>query len=427
MNIIESLPLSTDLIYNNKPIYIILIDSRTPNITLDSLNIMHKMMGLKMFAYHYFINKQGNIFRGRPENAYAADIEKLLNVNNNDNPFDSDKEVSNARNISSSNKIFICIEGNTELSEVTNSQYTNLVNLCSDIINRNRNIKNIYSFSELIPEITNLGSYFKMNEFRSEVYKTNLPLYTASLSGYKTYSFGKRILYYDDENTLSGNDVKLLQLYLDAIGIPIYKKNGIYDLFTYNAVKDFQTVFKLEVTGRMESDDYSKLEEVLKSLNNKVDPSSYHRLLYYRINSFFGEDVKLIQQKLKLLNYNIKVTGIYDNQTENAVSKFQSDYNLLSDGQVGPITYNTLMSSLAIEFTRTLKYTNDDELMYGDDVLFIQKKIKKCMKKFGISTITVTGYYDKITANNIKKIQISQFLPPTGAVDRVMFEFLRKI
>lgn len=429
MNIIESIPISKTLVYNNKPIYIILLDCRNNN-TIEQLNEVHKRMGLKMFGYHYFINRKGEIFRGRPENAYAADIQALMNIDQISSPLDTSFEFSNASNIISSNKIFICLEGNTELMETTLNQNNSLKSLCQDLINRYSNIKNIYSLNELIPTYSNLGVYFDINTLRSSVFYNNIPVYSQGLNGNITYTFGKRDLYYNSDLNLSGNDVKLLQLYLDALGIKVIKKNGIFDLFTYNAVKDFQTVFGLEVTGRMESQDFEKLNELIKKLNKKKNSYSYYRILYVPedTSNIIGNDVKLIQTKLNKLYYKetIEVNGIYNKDTEALVKKFQEDKGLKVDGIVGPITFDALICSILIEYSRVLKY-NENSLMYGDDVLFIQKQIKKSMKRFGLTNITVSGYYDLITCNNVKKIQKLQFIPITGEVDSVMWEFLKKL
>ena len=428
MNIIQSIPISKTLVYNNKPIYIILLDCRNDN-TIEQINKIQIDMGLKMFAYHYFIDKKGKIFRGRPENAYAADIQALMNTDP-ENPLDTNFEFSNASNIISSNKLFICIEGNTELEAPTQNQYNSIILLCQDIVNRYRNLKNIYSLNELLPTYSNLGVYFDINTLRSEIFYTNIPVYSEGLNGNITYTFGERSLYYNNEVNFKGNDVKLLQLYLDAIGINVIKKNGIYDLFTYNAVKEFQKVFGLEVTGKMEAEDYNLLKSLIKNLNKKRNSYSYHRILYVpKDNSrITGNDVKFIQTKLNKLYYkeNIEVNGIYDTNTENLVKKFQQDKELKVDGIIGPITFDRLINSILVEFTRILKY-NENGFMYGDDVLFFQKQIKKSMKRFGITNISVTGYYDLITYNNIKKIQKLQLIPMTGEVDSVMWEFLKKL
>lgn len=55
-----------------------------------------------------------------------------------------------------------------------------------------------------------------------------------------------------------------------------------------------------------------------------------------------GEDVKRLQQQLKDLGYNIAVDGKFGSATEQAVKDFQSKHGLVSDGVVGPKTWEAL-------------------------------------------------------------------------------------
>lgn len=420
---------SSGLIYNNKPLFIIIIDDRNKFVNYNSFEEIinyYKNIGYKTFPFHYYITKSGNIYRSRPENAYAANIESVLNSNQS---LMIEPELKNNADLLSTNKIFICIEGNTSKESSSSSEYSSLKNLCQDIMNRQRNIKNIYGYNELVSDYNNLGEFFDLNIFRSEVLFTNIPLYSTSIAGINTYTFGKRALYYDDENLMAGNDVKLLQLYLEKIGIPIEKKNGVYDLFTFKAVKSFQTIFKLEVTGRFETDDFNKINELIENFTSKVNTYNYHRLLYLRSPYIFGEDVYKIKEKLITLidNYDDIINNDdYDERMQSAVKEFQNNNQLLVDGIIGPITYDYIMSSISIVFTRELKY-DENNLMSGDDVLYIQRKIKNNKEKFGIKKFSVTGKYDDITAANVKLIQTRLTLPPTGIVDQDLWNYFRKI
>lgn len=55
-----------------------------------------------------------------------------------------------------------------------------------------------------------------------------------------------------------------------------------------------------------------------------------------------GEDVKLVQRKLKALGYNIDVDGIFGMQTLNAVLAFQRKNGLFPDGICGKNTYGKM-------------------------------------------------------------------------------------
>lgn len=60
-----------------------------------------------------------------------------------------------------------------------------------------------------------------------------------------------------------------------------------------------------------------------------------------------GDDVKFLQESLNSVgNYGINVNGTFDSSTESVVKAFQKNNGLTSDGIVGPMTRNAIMSKL---------------------------------------------------------------------------------
>lgn len=60
-----------------------------------------------------------------------------------------------------------------------------------------------------------------------------------------------------------------------------------------------------------------------------------------------GDDVKFLQESLNSVgNYGINVNGTFDSSTESVVKAFQKNNGLTSDGIVGPMTRNSIMSKL---------------------------------------------------------------------------------
>lgn len=55
-----------------------------------------------------------------------------------------------------------------------------------------------------------------------------------------------------------------------------------------------------------------------------------------------GEHIKKVQLKLKALNYNVPLDGVYDTTTKQAVMEFQKAHNLTVDGWIGNQTYIAL-------------------------------------------------------------------------------------
>lgn len=58
-----------------------------------------------------------------------------------------------------------------------------------------------------------------------------------------------------------------------------------------------------------------------------------------------GEDVSILQQKLKSQGADISVDGKFGSATEQAVKDFQKTYGLTVDGVVGPKTWAALNSN----------------------------------------------------------------------------------
>lgn len=430
----RSLALGKDLIFLNNPSMIVLVDSRNKKSDLPTLDKAHRALGMKMFGYHYYVDRNGVIYAGRPERTFSCDVEVLMqhvvfnkDSTTNDSPFPvSSLEFDSASNIISAGRIFVCVEGNTEVADLTDVQRSSVIALCKDIRSRNRNIRNVYSLTEFVPELRNLGVYVDMNKLRSEIMSTVVPAYISTPSGVISYTFGKRELYYNSDSPVAGNDVKLLQYYLISLGIPVTNPTGEYDLFTYEAVRDFQKKFGLPRTGRMEKEEYDKLNELLYlTFSKNKDFSTYHRLLYYRPNNpQKGQDVDRLQDKLKGLRLAEK-TGKFDSQTDIGVREYQRKNDLYVDGLVGPITWRVLMGSVEVDYYRPLRLENPN--MRGGDIKILQERIRDFRKRFGIVKVTTNGIFDETTKKNVMKIQSVSNFPINGIVDDLFFNYIMEL
>lgn len=90
----RSLALGKDLIFLNNPSMIVLVDSRNRKSDLPTLDKAHRALGMKMFGYHYYVDKNGVIYAGRPERTFSCDVEVLMqhvvfnkDSTTNDSPF----------------------------------------------------------------------------------------------------------------------------------------------------------------------------------------------------------------------------------------------------------------------------------------------------------------------------------------------------
>lgn len=72
MNIIQVDHKFTNLSYNNRPVEIILHHAEAVSCTVEDINRWHKNNGWSGIGYHYFVRKDGSVYKGRPDNAQGA-------------------------------------------------------------------------------------------------------------------------------------------------------------------------------------------------------------------------------------------------------------------------------------------------------------------------------------------------------------------
>lgn len=110
----------SDLEYGNNPKYLVLHHTASYSISPESINEMHKEKGWAGIGYHFYIRKDGTIYRGRPEEAIGAH--------------------AIGRNRDS---LGICLEGNFENEYLTGPQLESLEKLSLELILK-------YNISEII-------------------------------------------------------------------------------------------------------------------------------------------------------------------------------------------------------------------------------------------------------------------------------------
>lgn len=114
MHIIETiLQQNGELSYGNNPNKIILHHAECSNCSIEDVNIWHLGNKWVMCGYHYFIRKDGSIYRGRPENVIGAHCP--------------------GQNFQS---IGICAEGSYMWDTMPQAQLSAIIELVNDIKNR---------------------------------------------------------------------------------------------------------------------------------------------------------------------------------------------------------------------------------------------------------------------------------------------------
>ncbi|KAA0546100.1 N-acetylmuramoyl-L-alanine amidase [Bacillus sp. BGMRC 2118] len=137
----------------------------------------------------------------------------------------------------------------------------------------------------------------------------------------------------------SGQFVKEVQQDLIQAGFPLprFGADGVFGNETEVAVMRFQRKYGLMVDGLVGTNTLNKLNQVLGEPRPATEFSLPAGVLR---RGDRGEEVKQLQRALKQINFDPgQIDGIYGNNTEDAVRRFQSMYAALADdGIYGPNT-----------------------------------------------------------------------------------------
>lgn len=253
MNIIETnLKRNGDLTYNNTPTKIILHHAESTSCTIEDINSWHLANGWTMCGYHYFVRKDGSIYRGRPEGAQGAHCPSQNTLS-----------------------IGICAEGSYTAETMPEAQKQSIVELSKDICGR-------YG-------ITEIGGH-------KEYYPTNCPG-----DNYPLQDIKNLILNSSTKNYLSlgdtGDEVTELQKKLEkAIGAQ-FTQYGTFDQDVNNAVCYFQQQYGLVVDGEVGAYTMSIIDSKLKRYKVTISP-------------FKEDDLSLVKDKLNSIGYGDDVISI---------------------------------------------------------------------------------------------------------------------
>ena len=137
--------------------------------------------------------------------------------------------------------------------------------------------------------------------------------------------------------------------------LPLLKINGVFDENTKEMVINFQNKYNLPGTGEVDAVTWEKMKEIYDRTIDNL-PNDYirfeeeffpGRVLALGMN---GEDVSRLQRFLlricrKFSNIpGVRVTGTFDDLTEQSILKLQNDFNLPLSGVVNPVTWYEIVN-----------------------------------------------------------------------------------
>lgn len=163
-----------------------------------------------------------------------------------------------------------------------------------------------------------------------------------------------------------GNEVKVIQYYLSVVGyfnnsIPVLALDGYFGPKTEDAVRQFQTIYGLPVTGKVDVETWQKLSSIYLDTVNSLPASFYGKQAhlypgYVLTLGTENDDVAYLQTYLNKIGQTypsigqVPVTGVYDSATDAAVREFRQIFGLPQATGVGPSTW----LHIATEYNRLI-------------------------------------------------------------------------
>lgn len=250
-----------------------------------------------------------------------------------------------------------------------------------------------------------------------------------------------------------GEDVRTIKRQLNRIrqnypAIPnIPDLSDAYDLATENAVKEFQRVFNLTSDGIVGKATWYKIKQIytgVKRLSELVSEGisiseaqrEYPESLQYGDS---GIGVSTIQYYLAFLGYFIPdlppivITGVFDEQTRDAVYAFQDYTGLSVTGIVDRNTWNNLqllyellLQNLPENYRQFASEIYPGRFIVpgdsGSAVITVQENLRRIAEyDQSIPIVEVTGEYDEATQNAVRALQAQLGIEQNGVIGPILW------
>jgi len=250
----------------------------------------------------------------------------------------------------------------------------------------------------------------------------------------------------------SGRAVGVIQTSLNQISenytaIPkISPVDGYFGETTTEAVRKFQEIFGLSVDGIVGKNTWYKLVYLYVSLRRLAELRSEGQTIFNTSLGYpdalepgdTGGDVQVLQYLLALISVfnpyipEVDITGVYNENTRNAVLAIQSENSLPETGVVNAETWEYIYSQAAgnagvvLGSGGVVTEPFPGEILRagsrGDPVRTLQDYLNTLSVYSGVFPVEVTGIYGVSTARSVSGFQRRFGLPVTGEVDRATWD-----
>ena len=252
----------------------------------------------------------------------------------------------------------------------------------------------------------------------------------------------------------AGNFVRMLNMQLNRIGqnypaIPVILNDSPYfSVETENAVRKFQEIFDLPVTGIVDKSTWYKIKYLYNAVK-KISDLYSEGISIDEATLLFNKNLQVGDsgQYIKTLNYLINVISYFDSSipflnlkedvfnedTKQVVMAIQNKYGLDSDGVVDSETwrvireiYRQTIRNIPSEYYVVLNEFYPGRFlsngMSGDDIINLQKFLYIICKNTGsIPGVVVNGIFDNLTEQSVKAIQRKYNLEENGVVSPIVW------
>ena len=251
-----------------------------------------------------------------------------------------------------------------------------------------------------------------------------------------------------------GNPVRAIQRDLNRIRInypaipQINDTLGIYETETEAAVKKFQEIFALPITGNVDKATWYKIKYIYTSVKKLSDLyseglSPEEATVLYKDELKYGDtgiEVEFIHYYLDAISFldpdipHLQTNSVFNDNTKQMVMAFQSKYGLPVPGIITYVdwkvlveVYDKLLQTFPSEYATYVNELYPDYFlsrdMRGDDIRRFQKFLLKiCKYDKSIPGVRVNGIFDELTENSVKKIQNDYGFEANGLVGPLLWK-----
>lgn len=244
----------------------------------------------------------------------------------------------------------------------------------------------------------------------------------------------------------ASNDVKSLQVFLNRISrnypaIPkIPQADGIFDTSTEAAVRLFQAVFDLAVTGVVDEATWYRILYIYTSVKRLAELDS-EGVRWDEVSPQFNEDITIgsegnvvrnLQYYLAVIGayyeavQPVEITGYFGEETEKSLKSFQRVFGIPQTGRLDRATKNDLyraymgiVEAVRPEYVSVVLYPGTvlREGARNDYVRIIQEYLTYINQTYpNIPSVSNTGYFGPLTKQSVTEFQRQFGLPVNGTI-----------